>query len=401
MISAQLRKAAIVFASLDRASAESLLKQMPRDFAKRVLAAAQELGAIDPDEQQAVMRDFLARKAGASAPLPGAASPEVELSLSQTTEGASSKLVERMSSPEPAPITSEPGRFSFVTEDAAAPLAAILRNEQPRLAALILTHLPAERSAAVLAQVDRESRLAIIECIADIDEAAPEVLNELEQELKARLLRKKLNLEGSRQGLAALSSILQASDPEIRGQITHAMAARRKPRVLADRAVDSAAAAHIHSISEPNQVLTTSAKADLPTLGGNESVAKPFDVISAESLARLQPVAESNSRDESVAFAFSGLTSLDDVSLAAVFGAVSPQIALLALVGADETLVRRILSKLPRRDAASFRKRLEEVGPLRLKEVEQAQNRVSQAADELLQQRRISLPAHERAPLAA
>jgi hypothetical protein len=176
-----------------------------------------------------------------------------------------------------------------------------------------------------------------------------------------------LKLEGSRQGLAALSGILQASDPELRSQISTAMVARRKARTIE---------------SAPEALNPT-------------SVSEPAPTIKSESETPIAPVAPAP------LIAFAGLAHLDDISLAAVFGSVSPQVALLALVGADETLVRRILGVLPRREASAFRKRLEEVGPLRLKEVEQAQSRLSEAAGELLQQRRITLPVHDRARVAA
>ncbi len=53
-----LRKAAILVASLDRASADSLLQQMSADQAARLRRALVELGPIDPDEQSDVIEDF-------------------------------------------------------------------------------------------------------------------------------------------------------------------------------------------------------------------------------------------------------------------------------------------------------------------------------------------------------
>lgn len=377
MMNSQLRKAAILIASLDRASAESLLTQMPKEFAKRVLAAAKQLGKIDPEEQQSVMRDFLARKEGKSAIEKKSALPEVELALSHDA----AEEIEKPAPPTPQDdLVSAPQRFSFVANDSVAPLAAILQREQPRLAALILAHLPADRGAAVLSHLDHANRLAIVERIADIEDAAPLVLDELEQELKGRLLRERLKLEGSRQGLAALSGILQASDPELRSQISDAMGAKRKERL----AVVNKSAMPSHPSSRSQDTGSEETEEYPSVKPANETGTDLAEPIIAAPL-----------------IAFSGLSALDDVSLAAVFGAVSPQVALLALVGAEEALVRRILNVLPRKEAAGFRKRLEEVGPLRLKEVEQAQTRLSLAAGELLKQRRITLPIHDRARMAA
>jgi flagellar motor switch protein FliG len=365
-----MRKAAILITSLDRDSAESLLAQMPKETAKRVLAVAKQLGKVDPAEQKEVMQDFLSRKSGRKAEhLPTAISSEVDLSLSSAVEQIHSAPFEPTLSFEGA--LSKTTWFSFISKDCIEPLASVLGTEQPQLVALILAHLPGELSAKVLSRVDAATRLEIVQRIAEIEETTPEVLHEIENELRTRLMRARLHVQGSAQGLAALSGILQASDPELRNQISTAMGQRRfekTPIMLPDRS----------PVSEDEPV----GDQELPKRNPTEEV-----------------LVENRAPNETLAF--SGLAGLDDVSLAVVFGAVSPQVAILALVGAEETLVRRILRVLPRKEAAIFRKRLDEVGPLRLKEVEVAQSRLSQAASELLQQRRISLPIPQRIRLAA
>ncbi len=375
MMNPQMRKAAILITSLDRASAESLLAQMPKDVAKRVLAAAKLLGKIDPKEQSEVMRDFVALKSGKSPSTfqPSAEGADVELSLSSGAGSHPEQKKEFSQVSRPLkPIESKPGqRFAFITEEWVEPLASLLGREQPQLAALILAHLPAERSAAVLSLVGSSTRLGILQRIAEIDETSPEVLDEIEQELKTRLMRERLKVDGSAAGLAALSGILQASDPELRSEISTAMGSRRAEKILAA------------TPSEPGPVAS--------------EVAEEKELEIAETEVESLPV----QRESAQVIAFSGLTLLDDVSLAAVFGSVSPQVAILALVGAEEALVRRILKVLPRREAAAFRKKLDEVGPLRLKEVELAQLQLSQAAGDLLQKRRISLPIPQRVRLAA
>lgn len=388
----QLRKAAILVASLDKASAEALLAQMPKAIAQRVLAAAKELGPIDPREQQEVLSDF-ARQSGK--PLPPSPAPN---SFSQSLSAASSSSasefaaseaegveLELSSSAVSAPATYSEGarpkhRFAYVTAELVEPLATLLTREQPQLAALILAHLPPERSAAVLAKMEPDYRLPIVQRIAEIEEPAPDVLEAIELELEPRLMRERLQVEGSQHGLAALSGILQASDVELRKQISSAIGARKAAKAVAKAA----------AVVTPEETEAVSAPQ-------REFVAPP--AASKETSVSEEAPAPSPPQESVIAFA--DLNDLDDISLAAVFGAVSPQVALLALVGAEETLVKRILRILPRKEAALFRRRLEEVGPLRLKEVELAQAKMSHAAGDLLQQRRITLPSTQRVRLAA
>jgi flagellar motor switch protein FliG len=373
----QLRKAAIVLKSLDKEAAAKLLAQMPAPIAKKVLAFAKELGPIDSIEQQEVMRDFMTKKASSPPASQEAGSSEVSLELSAeaaiaplASRAPAEKLTETPS-PSSAPLSAT--RFAFVTSELVEPLASVLSREQPQLAALILAHLLPERSAAVLALFDAESRLATIQRIAEIEESATEVLDEIEQELKSRLTREQFKLDGSKQGLAALSSILQASDPELRTQISTAIGGR-----MAKQAAHVACAISAPVTQEPEAA------------DAEEKIATETHSAGEQTLPSIS---------------FGALSELDDISLAAVFGSVSPQVAILALVGAEETLVKRILRVLPRKEAMAFRRKLEEVGPLRLKEVELAQKQMSHAAGDLARQRRITIPVSQplskRAGLAA
>jgi flagellar motor switch protein FliG len=371
-MSNQLRKAAILVKSLDKSTAEALLAQMASAAAKRVLAAAKALTGIDPDEQKEVMRDFLARQSGKSVTAPVDASSDVELSLSssasESVEGAAPK-------PEPTPASQvaplSNTRFAFITAESIEPLASVLSREQPQLAALILAHLPAEHSAAVIALLELSARATIVQRIAEIDDTGAGVLDEIEQELKTRLAREQLRIKGSAQGIAALSGILQASDPNLRRQISTAIGSRR-------------------AVMASPQPLGREPAIEGPALQSNRA--------DANSTKEAQDIEKSG---QSSAITFTALNALDDISLAAVFGAVTPQVAILALVGADEPLVGRILRLLPRKEAASFRKKLDEVGPLRLKEVQVAQDQMSRAAGALLMDRRISISAPQRLRLTA
>jgi flagellar motor switch protein FliG len=56
------------------------------------------------------------------------------------------------------------------------------------------------------------------------------------------------------------------------------------------------------------------------------------------------------------------------------------EIVTLALAGASEELMNRILRRLPRRQAKEFRKRLRDIGPTRLSDMLAAQQQLAQNA---------------------
>jgi CelD/BcsL family acetyltransferase involved in cellulose biosynthesis len=74
------------------------------------------------------------------------------------------------------------------------------------------------------------------------------------------------------------------------------------------------------------------------------------------------------------------LEKVDDATLMAALTQTDRQIVTLALAGASEELMNRILRRLPRRQAKDFRKRLRDIGPTRLSDMLAAQQQLAQNA---------------------
>jgi flagellar motor switch protein FliG len=117
---------------------------------------------------------------------------------------------------------------------------------------------------------------------------------------------------------------------------------------------------------------------------------------------RLQPPEASDRSSQRTAkkitptIAFADLARLSDRSLQAVFAAADPAVVLLALTGADERLLSRVLRRLPAKDRAVLRQRLEHPGPVRLREIEQAQAQVAAVASRLAREGESPKPAAPR-----
>ena len=89
---------------------------------------------------------------------------------------------------------------------------------------------------------------------------------------------------------------------------------------------------------------------------------------------------------------FDDLAEFDDHALAAVFERAEPHIAFLALAGAPVGLVERIMTQLSPREAKMLRKRIENIGPIRLLDVDLAQRHVAERAVELVEEGRVTVP---------
>ena len=87
--------------------------------------------------------------------------------------------------------------------------------------------------------------------------------------------------------------------------------------------------------------------------------------------------------------AFEELKEFDDEGLALLFREVDPEITLVALAGASSELVDRVMKPLASREARSLRRRMERLGPIRLRDITAAQREVADAATQLVQEGRL------------
>jgi len=235
------------------------------------------------------------------------------------------------------------GPLAFLCEVAPQALARVLRTEQPQAVAVVVSSLSAELAAELLERLPQELATDALERLAWLDEPAAEALADL-----ARTLRQQL---GPHLGSAAANRQSRAHQNAIRT----ALAARRR------------------------QV-------------------GPSLPVSIERY-RLESAVESVQPAGLVEF--NELAQFDEESLRRVFAAADPQLALVALTGADERLVARILRSLPSGDAAVLRQRLEHPGPIRLREIEHARQSLSAIAARLARAGEITLPQSIRFAAAA
>jgi flagellar motor switch protein FliG len=85
---------------------------------------------------------------------------------------------------------------------------------------------------------------------------------------------------------------------------------------------------------------------------------------------------------------FDDLARLDQSLLSATLHKVDAEVLVLALAGANEELIDRIATQMPRATAKAFRNRLRHLGPTRLRDVETAQQEVADVAAKIIHNRR-------------
>ena len=315
----KLRKAAIVVLTLDEATADKVLAQLPADDAARVRRIMVDLEAIDADEERRTLGDFLRHRPAMSHERDWG----VELKLS-----TGNSLPVRAKSTDTGTETDEKAPFRFLRAAHGAKITPFLVGEHPQTIAVVVSHLPDDRAAAVLAQLDGKLQADVIRRLIDLDQADPEVVREIELALESRMLEQALAERREESGLESMARILDAAEPALRRRIV-ANLARHDPN-LADRFG--------------------------PT---------PFE--------------------------FDDLAQLDESALATVLATAGLEVTRLALAGADAELVHRILEPLSPAEAKKMRRMIERIGPVRLSDVEEAQHELARIARELASEGTIEL----------
>ena len=313
-----MRKAAILVASLDRDAADAVLDQLTPEQAREVRRISVDLGDIDSREQQRVMDEFF--RVGPL--LPGKCPPGIELDDSLARRLSQHPAPDYGEAEVPrafghSPHQRDGGPFGFLREAEVDKLARALAGERPQTIALVLSHLPPQQAGSVLGRLQPALQSDVVRRLVDLEETDPQILREVEDALEQRLSQQVQMQRRRVAGLAAVAGILQASDGRTGMQILDNLATH--DRALAER------------------------------LGP-------------------RPIA------------FDDLADVDQSVLAALVEKAEWSLLVTALIGAAPDLTERILAHLPASEAQQARQQLDQPGPIRLRDVEEARRQIARLA---------------------
>ncbi len=313
-----LRKAAILVASLEPEHAQALLEQMSSRQAGAVRHAMTRLAQIDPDEQHDVIEEFF--RIGPLVPDKQPSGIELDDRLPAHLAMPAGQA-EGEDSDAPSAHGAPP--FRFLHEAPAQSLAPFLEREHPQTIAVVVSHLPSDRAAEILAGLPGDLQIDVARRLVDLDETDPEILREVERGLESWLGQQARGDHRRTAGLAALTNILDAANP------------RAKQHILAN-------------------------------LARNDR----------QLAARLKVPLQS-------ALSFAELEHLDPASLTVVLHHAARELIVLALAGAANEFAERVFELFPPEEARGLREALRNLGPTRLSDVEESQQELAELARQL------------------
>ena len=203
--------------------------------------------------------------------------------------------------------------FEFVRKTDANQLLNFIQDEHPQTIALILSYLPSAQSAAIISALTPDKQTDVAKRIAQMDRTAPDVIKEVERVLERRL------------------SSLVNQDYTIVGGVDAIV------NIL--NTVDRSTEKHI-----------------------------------MESLEIEEPELADEIRKKM--FVFEDILLLDDRAIQRVLRDVENSDLGIALKGANEDVQNAIFNNLSKRLAAMIKEDMEFMGPVRMKDVEEAQQKI-------------------------
>jgi flagellar motor switch protein FliG len=213
--------------------------------------------------------------------------------------------------------------FDYIKRTDPQQLLNFIQSEHPQTIALILAHLPPENAATILGALPLEVQVDVATRIAILDRAAPDVVMEIERVLERRI-----------------SAIFTQ-------EFTAAGGVRSLAEVL-NRADRSTEKAIMEKLEESN-----------PTL--------------AEEVKRLM-------------FVFDDLIVLDNRTVQQILREVDAKDLALALKGAKEEVKEHLLKNMSTRARAMIMEDMEVMGPVRLKNAEESQQKIINVVRQLEEQ---------------
>jgi flagellar motor switch protein FliG len=321
------QKLAALLVILGPDNAAQILKTLDEDVLQKVLDELARMPLITQELQQDILAEFSDVAVLAGSALRGGvgfARTALERAVGTTR---STNLLERI-----APGHAATSFMQQFSEKDPTQIFNALRDEQPQIAALTVSFLPAVKASQVLAQFKPEQRERIIERIATLRPTSAEVVERLGETLVARI------------GTGAVQSFSQSGGVKSTAALLNAM----------DR--------------EASKSLLVALEKRNPELG--QAIRQKM-------------------------FTFADLIKLDVSALQLVMREIDPRTLAMACKGAGDALKAKLLSAISKRAAEGVNEEISMLGRVKLRDIEAAQMAIIEAVRRLEESGDIELNPEE------
>ena len=356
-----LRKAAVFVRSLPPEAAATLIGRLSHEEATALRSSIAQLGEVDSDEREAVAEQL--RADVTLAPQESSKDSGVELRLGEAALSAS----------ESTPAETQTDPFGSLRDADPSAIATYLAGEQPRAVALVLSYLPAERSAVVLAEYSDAEQANLLMQMSQLGEADPASMRVVASGLSNWIGHQNEQQRLRADRLETVRAVLAASPAKQRSGLVKQLS--QSDPTLA-RELDS----FVEEITEP--VRSAKAPASMTRQrGGADGSPQVMERIRKSEQPKLPPAPR---------LTFGDLDRLDGPAIVQALSQLDGRTALLALAGASKALIARLESGLSKQSTKELQRRIAHLGATTLPEVDRAQQALAASAERIVVARRLA-----------
>ena len=302
-----IRKAAVLLLSLDKPLAAAVLAQMRADLVEQVTIEIARLRDVTKEEQETVVKDFYDLVNARSHIERGGMDFAKELLEQSLGNDRAVRILDSVKQS----MSAVP--FGFLQKVGADNLLTFIVEEHPQTIALVMSHLPANLAAEVLAGLPLNKQTEVIRRIANMEQTNPEVVQDVEKGLKHRMMSTFSQQLEKAGGVPMVAQILNVTD-------------------------------------------RSTNKGILENLEDEDG-----DLV--EEIRRLM-------------FVFDDLLKLDNKAIQALLKEVDNKQWAIALKGASEEICDKVLGNLSQRAAEMLRDEMDYLGPVKISDVEMNQQQI-------------------------
>ena len=416
----RLRQIAILISSVDSAAARQILLQLPTDTARQIRLLASRLGDVSADEKRRILSEFQ-RSAMTSVERTSVERTSVEWSPTADRSAArSSNQGDQVQSSSARPtvegssdaystgqpmaggrdlnhagqatdgddeqsMSGEPVSRAAWTRLSTAALVRFVREERAAVTAVVVSQLAPAAAVEVLQHLPTDTRREVLLRLSGLQEIDPEAMQTIDEHLSQRLHEYQHQIQSELQNSRRIKSLLAAAPPELRSDwaellgdtipqptptVAQGQAQGQTSRGQTSRGQAAGDQLHWSQATPSNRA--DSAERTLRSAGGDDGDILPFRRDGANTAKPKDIAAER----VLIQWEFEQILLLPATALAHLLSSTDSQTVLLALAGASPEFMKQFYRMLNRHDAKTLEARLQRIGPIQLRDVDAAQQKI-------------------------
>ncbi len=175
------RKAATIIASLGADNAAKVYKYLTEEEVEKLTLEIAKLGHIQSEETQMILDDFY--KSCLTQKVVTDGGIEYARAVLEKTYGESTanELLKKMTK------FLKNRSFDFISKVDIKNLFSVLQRERPQTIALVLSYAEPDQAAGVIAELPEAKRIKVVESIAQMESASPDIIKVVESQLAKKL----------------------------------------------------------------------------------------------------------------------------------------------------------------------------------------------------------------------